>query len=503
MNTQVTWKELDVIDSIGNIPESVTGLTQDSRLIELGFIFMARSGKRVNGLDFVQTAVDKGASVIITADPLPDDLPLPAIQVSDFHQALVTLSHAVYGDPSRKLKIIGITGTKGKSSCAYLIRSILSSAGKKCGLIGTIEYDTGSRKMDAPLTTPQIDRLCELWAEMVDSGCEYCVMEVSSIALDQGRVDGTRFEVGAFTNMSHEHLDYHETMDDYSEAKSLLFKMLPKEGLAVINGGDPYGQYMIESSAAELVITFGNREDWTDITVTTIEQGFNGGRFKLDTPPIAVGGTNRFGMEITTPLIGTFHGQNIALAGAVAFGLRLDPVVLIAGVMNLKAVPGRMESVSYGQPFAVIVDFAHAPDPLEKALKSLRPICAGNLIVVFGCGGDRDRTKRPIMGKIAAENADKVIVTSDNSRSEDASSIIRMIIDGVPSNLLQKISSEVDRHKAIEIGIREASAGDILIIAGKGHEKYQEEHGVRHHFDDCEVAGDFLTSLGWKPEESR
>ena len=494
MLTRMKWHDLEVVSSVGDLPDEVTGLTQNSQDVKAGYAFLARSGEKVNGLDFVEAAADKGASVVITQDTLPDNLPIPGIQVEDIKVALVKLAHELNGNPSQKLRIIGLTGTKGKSSSAYIIQSILSSAGKKSGLIGTIEYETGKQKIRSTLTTPQIDTLCSLWNEMLEAGCEYCVMEVSSHALSLGRVDGTHFVVGAFTNLSHEHLDFHKSMEDYIEAKSLLLKMLPKNGLAVVNAGDIYGQFMIEEANSEFVTTFGNSQSWADFTTHTVKHNFNGGIFRID--------SNYGSFEVTTPLIGIFHGENIALSAAVTMGLGLGVDDVINGVKALKAVPGRMEPVNHGQPFSVFVDFAHAPDPLERALKSLKNICDRDLVVIFGCGGDRDTIKRPIMGKIAAELADRVIVTSDNSRTEEPNSIIQMICEGIAPEQLYKVTREVDRRKAIEKAVGNANSNDILMIAGKGHEPYQEEYGVKHSFDDRLIAAEALNKLGWIKRET-
>lgn len=494
MLTRVKWHDLELLNSVGALPETVTGVTQNSKDVKEGYVFLARSGGKVSGLNYVKEATERGAVLVVTQEPLPDDLPIPGIQVEDIHVALVKLAHEVNGNPSHKLKIIGITGTKGKSSSAYIIQSILSSAGKKCGLIGTIEYNTGARKISSTLTTPHIDTLCSLWAEMLEAGCEYCVMEVSSHALALGRVDGTRFMAGAFTNLSHEHLDFHSSMDDYIQAKSILLKILPEDGLAVINGGDEYGQFMIESANSRFVTTFGNSKSWADLTVHTVRHDFTGGVFRIR--------SNSGSFEVATPLIGEFQGENIALAAAVTLGLGFDEKDVIRGVNALHAVPGRMEPVDHGQPFSVYVDFAHAPDPLEKALKTMREVCVNELIVVFGCGGDRDRDKRPKMGKIAAELANHVFVTTDNSRTEEPDSIIDMICDGITADLMHKVTREADRKKAINLAISNANSGDIIVIAGKGHETYQDEHGVKHPFDDRLVAAEILNIQGWTKRET-
>jgi len=480
--------QIGVIETRGDLPAQVSGITQDSRLVQPGYIFAARSGSTVCGVDFIPAAADRGAIIVITDEILPDICPLPSVRVTDFRQALVRLSKAVYGDPSACLNLIGVTGTNGKTTSVHLIRSILEAAGERCGLISTVGYDTGQRHLDAPLTTPDIDRLCELLREMVDAGCLWAVMEVSSHALVQGRVEGLNFNAAGFTNLTRDHLDFHGSLEAYAAAKAKLFNMMDPDGAAVINIGDPWGKAMVEA-ACGTVTTYGMEGAGGDLTVTSLEHSLDGGQFRLDWS----GGS----AKVLTSLIGDYHGENIALAAGVALGFGIDIGDILRGVEALKIIPGRMEAVSVGQPFAVLVDYSHTPDALERALSSLRPLCRGSIIVVFGCGGDRDRSKRPEMGRVASRSADRVIVTSDNPRSEDPKAIAADIARGRTSGPGSSTEVELDRRAAIHKALSIADEGDAVLIAGKGHETYQEIQGIRRSFDDRMVASEELARLGW------
>ncbi|NQT33754.1 UDP-N-acetylmuramoyl-L-alanyl-D-glutamate--2,6-diaminopimelate ligase [bacterium] len=502
---------IDVISVKGELPEKVYGITQDSRLVKAGFIFAARTGGNVNGLDFVTQAKANGAVLVLTTDKPPEKLPLPILQVKDFHRALVSLSRTLNGDPSSKLKLICVTGTNGKTTSVHLIRSILKATGEKCGMLSTVGYDTHKREIDAFLTTPDIDCINSLLAEMVDAGCEWAVMEASSHALEQGRLDGLKIAAGAYTNLSQEHLDYHHNLEDYARAKAGLFRSVSPDGFSVINIGDAWGAYMMEATEAR-VITFSqtgmsapllpDAQAETpapllpdcDLSVTTLDHSLKGGSFRL--------GWAGDHFDIRTPLIGVYHGENIALAAGIALGFDIKVEYIKTGVENLSAVPGRMERLDMGQPFTVLVDYSHTPDALENALRSLRLLCERELIVVFGCGGDRDKTKRPEMGRVADEIADRVILTSDNPRTEDPNEIIEQIAQGIKGNadipVRHKRATIIsDRREAIRNALSTAAEGDVFLIAGKGHEQYQLIGEVRHPFDDRKVAAEELAKLGW------
>ena len=415
-------KDLQIESVSGNLPRKVNGITQDSRLVEADYIFAARSGASALGTDFISQAAERGAVLVVTDRELDEPQPLPVVRVVDFRSSLRTLSRAIYRDPTSKLKLIGVTGTNGKTTSVHLIRSIIEAAGEKCGLLSTTGYDTVRHQIDAALTTPDIDRLNALLREMVDAGCRWAVMEVSSHALAQRRTDGLKFTAGAFTNLSQEHLDYHRSMEDYAKAKARLFSALSEDGVAVINVGDEWGSMMVKAAGGR-VITFGRGDVEADLKVNLLAHSLEGGSFKLKWAG--------YNFKIRTPLVGVYHGENIALAAGVGFGLGFDIKDVKAGIKRVKSIPGRMEAVNRGQPFSVFVDYSHTPDALESALNSLRGLCQGKLIIVFGCGGDRDRDKRPEMGRIAGELADRIIVTNDNPRGEEPGVIAGEILKGL------------------------------------------------------------------------
>ena len=471
----------------GRLPEKVCGISQDSRLIEPGYIFAARSGARSNGADFISQAVERGAVLVIASKLPAEPSPLPLIIVPDFHKALETLSRLIYSDPSARLKLVGVTGTNGKTTSVHMIRSILAEAGQKCGLLSTIGYDTLKRKIDASLTTPDIDRTGALLCEMADEGCGWAVMEVSSHALSQGRMNGLKVAAAGFTNLSRDHLDYHGNFDSYAEAKARLFRSVSPEGFSVINIGDSHGPYMAEAAAGR-VTTYRADGGEADLRVSLLDHSLQGGRFQLVTAGRS--------FTVHTPLIGVYQGGNIGLAAGVALGFGVDIESIKAGIERLRQVPGRMEGIDQGQPFAVLVDYSHTPDALESALKSLRPLCRNNLIVVFGCGGDRDRSKRPEMGRVVAELADRIIVTNDNPRTEDPAGIADEIIKGVKLQDRKRTMILLDRRSAIKHAISIANEDDVILIAGKGHENYQLIGGVRRQFDDREVAAEELNRKG-------
>ncbi|MDP8239888.1 MAG: UDP-N-acetylmuramoyl-L-alanyl-D-glutamate--2,6-diaminopimelate ligase [Candidatus Hatepunaea meridiana] len=522
--------DLQIISISGRIPDEVVGITQDSRLVEPGFVFAARSGSNVKGIDFIHQASDKGAVLVISDDEIPDGVELPFIQVADFHQALVHLSKAIYRDPTSKLKLIAITGTNGKTSSVFLIKSILSYAGEKCGLLSTIGYDTHKRLMDAPLTTPDIDWLNALLNEMVEAGCGWAVMEASSHALYQGRLDGLSIAAAGYTNLSVEHLDYHRTLEEYAQAKALLFEKLSIDAVAVINIGDSWSKVMIEASPCSVITYYldesgrldtpvrldergrldipvrqGIEESGksvrpihciesdksvrpTDLKVEALEHSLCGGRFLLKWLDQSI--------EVCTPLIGVYQGENIALAAGIMRSLGIDTDYIKAGIEGLIAIPGRMEAIIKGQPFSVFVDFSHTPDALKNALESIRSLCKGSLIVVFGAGGDRDRTKRPEMGKVVSMLADRIIITNDNPRTEDPNRIADDIMQGILSDKRAHTIIQLNRRAAIWKAFLMSSKGDAVIVAGKGAEATQDVNGMKTPFDDRKVALEELARLG-------
>ncbi|MFH0765236.1 MAG: UDP-N-acetylmuramoyl-L-alanyl-D-glutamate--2,6-diaminopimelate ligase [Calditrichota bacterium] len=472
----------------GQLPQFVTGVTQDSRLVQPGNIFIALKGGQAEGWDYVTEAHRRGAALIITAEPISLDLDLPVIRVENIRQTLVRLACRIYQYPFRKLQLIGITGTNGKTSTTYFIRSILREAGYNCGLIGTIGYYNGRSWTPANLTTPDIDALCRMLAEMVDNGCSFGVMEVSSHGLTLGRTDDIEFAAAGFTGLSLEHQDFHPSMDAYAAAKAQLFERLSRDSLAVVNVGNLWGRRMLEKCRSR-VITYSRNHNEADLIVKPLSATLKGSRFQLAGKDLQ--------LEIATPLIGGFQGENIALAVGLTWGLGIPEAALAKGIAAVKTVAGRMERVDCGQPFGVLVDYSHTPDALENALKSLRPLCPGRIIAVFGAGGNRDRAKRPLMGQVVANLADRVIITSDNPRFEDPLAIIDDILNGIADDKLKNVTIEPDRGNAIGCAVNEAQDDDIVLIAGKGHENYIEVKGSRSHFDDRETAAFWLRRAGW------
>jgi UDP-N-acetylmuramoyl-L-alanyl-D-glutamate--2,6-diaminopimelate ligase len=460
----------------------VAAVVSDSRRCGTGACFVAVRGWNEDGHKYLPQALTAGSAAVVCEDPSAVPEGVACAVVADAREALGRLAQAIQDWPSRKLVNIGVTGTKGKSTVTYLIRAVLSRAGHNPGLLGTISYETGSRVLPAGNTTPGPAELAELSAEMVRAGKTHLVMEVSSHALDQRRTAGVGFTVGVFTNLTGDHLDYHKTMEQYGRAKRLLFEQLPPQGAAVINRDDPAGPQMAEGTRAK-VIWYG-LSTAADVWARIERIDACGTRFAL------VQGRREH--PVFTPLIGRHNVLNCLAAAGACAGLGIDLPVIAAGLETVARVPGRTERVDIAAPYQVFVDYAHTDDAMEKALSAVRPLTRKDLIVVFGCGGDRDRTKRPRMGRVAARLADKVVVTSDNPRSEKPEAIIEEIVAGLDENGRRKTTVEPDRRSAIESAIASASEGDVVVIAGKGHETYQIIGDRRVHFDDAEVAAECM-----------
>jgi UDP-N-acetylmuramoyl-L-alanyl-D-glutamate--2,6-diaminopimelate ligase len=464
----------------------VEGLATDSRKVRAGDLFVCIPGFKTDGHQYAEAAASNGASALVVERVL--DVPLPQLVVKDSRHALAVLAAHFYRYPSREMRMIGVTGTNGKTTTTSLIERILHDAGKGAGLIGTIRIRYGDKTIPADGTTPDALELQRLLRAMADEGTEYCAMEVSSHALDQGRVKGCDFKIAVFTNLTQDHLDYHETMDRYKSAKGLLFARLGNEffadplqrKFAVLNADDPAADDFAALTAAE-TITYGI-ERFADIMASDIQVTPQGTRYRLTAFSES--------MEVETPLIGKFNVYNTL--AAVAVGL-IEGIPLSSVVRSLKSVTGvegRLEPVIAGQDFSVVVDYAHTPDGLENVLRTLKEIARKRLICVFGCGGDRDRAKRPIMGRIAAEYADYIVLTSDNPRTEDPERILDEIEQGlqeagVPSGRYERMA---DRKLAIQKAVEMASCDDVVLIAGKGHETYQIIGGQTYPFDDRLIA---------------
>ncbi|MBB6729652.1 UDP-N-acetylmuramoyl-L-alanyl-D-glutamate--2,6-diaminopimelate ligase [Cohnella zeiphila] len=492
-------------------PVEIADLEADSRRVKPGQLFFCLPGHTVDGHDYAGQAKEKGAAALVVSRELPVDL--PQLVVPDVRQALAILADAWYGRPSHSLRPIGVTGTNGKTTTTYLIERILADAGAKPGVIGTIEARYGGKSFPMSGTTPDALALQRLFRDMVDAGTDRAVMEVSSHALEQGRVKGTRFRTAIFTNLTQDHLDYHKTMEAYADAKGLFFSRLgntyaedpAQRTYAVLNADDEASKKFAKLTAAE-VVTYGVNRD-AHVRASEIAVSSTGTSFRLD--------TFRGGRKVELQLVGMFNVYNAlaALTAALCEGIELESA--IRSLESTPGVPGRVEAVNEGQSFAVIVDYAHTPDGLDNVLKTVREIASGRVISVFGCGGDRDRTKRPIMGRIAAQWSDYVIATSDNPRTEDPLAILKEIEPGLAVGGAEPAGKggvgeagdsagtggkaayelEPDRARAIHKAVEMASPGDVVLIAGKGHETYQIIGGTTQDFDDRLVARAALRSL--------
>lgn len=466
---------------LGDRLPAIEGIAYDSRRVRPGELFVCIRGLTHDGHHFAAEAVAKGASALVVEEPL--GLGVPEVLVPSARAAMGQIAAAFYGDPSRRLRMVGVTGTNGKTTTTYLVRSALERAGRRTGLVGTVEQVTGASRHEASRTTPESVDLQRLLREMLDSGCQACVMEVSSHGLVLERTEGTEFDVAVFTNLTQDHFDFHNSFEEYFEAKARLFRSLrggertgvKREKRAVVNLDDPHAARFIEAAGAP-VVTYGI-ESAADFRAESIQVSPRGVRYVARTPAGPV--------EVELRLPGRFNVYNSLAALAVSYVEGID-LETAAGGMAGTVVPGRFEPVEEGQPFAVIVDYAHSPDSLENVLRTARSLTGGRLLCVFGAGGDRDRTKRPLMGSVAARLADVVIITSDNPRSEDPAAICSEIQAGAKGAARCEIV--LDRREAIRKAIGEAAPGDLVLIAGKGHETYQEVNGVKLHFDDREEA---------------
>jgi UDP-N-acetylmuramoyl-L-alanyl-D-glutamate--2,6-diaminopimelate ligase len=456
-----------------------TDVASDARAVAGGALFFCVPGERADGHAFAGDAVAAGASALVVERWL--ELPVPQIRVPSVRDALGPMSATVFDHPSGAMITVGITGTNGKTTVSYLLEAIFRAAGLTPGVIGTIGARIAGTPAELPHTTPEAPDLQRLLARMRDAGVTALAMEVSSHALTHRRVDGITFDVGAFTNLSQDHLDFHGTMEAYAGAKARLFTpTLARRG--VINIDDGTGM-RIAAAAAIPVTTCGVRPD-ADVRATEVETGREGIAFTVD------------GVRFASPLLGAFNVDNALVAVATARELGLPTGPIAAGVRSLDAVPGRMERVDGGQGFLLVVDYAHTPDSIRSVLRAARPLSTGRVIVVFGCGGDRDRAKRPLMGASATANADLTIVTSDNPRSEDPAAIVAQILPGAERGGGAFVV-ELDRREAIRLAIAEARDGDVVVIAGKGHEPDQTFRDRTLPFDDREVARAALRDEGW------
>jgi UDP-N-acetylmuramoyl-L-alanyl-D-glutamate--2,6-diaminopimelate ligase len=474
-------------DLLGEGPADVrvTGLAFDNRDVAPGTLFFCVPGFTRDGHDFAQDAVDRGAAALVVQRPL--GLGVPEVLVPDVRAAMARAAARFFGDPTARLAVVGITGTNGKTTTAFLVRELLEAAGRRTGLLGTVKSIVGGREEPTVRTTPEAIDLQRTFATMLEAGDEACAMEVSSHALDERmrRADGIRFAVAVFTNLTQDHLDFHPDMEAYFHAKRRLFAS-PLTAVRVVNVDDAYGRRLAEEFPDAITLAIDAPATYR---AADVHFGLAGSDFTAHTPE------GEFAVHI--PMPGRFNVLNALGAWAAARALGAQPEVLVDALARAGRVPGRFEPVDEGQPFAVLVDYSHTPDSLENALRAARDLAgAGRVIVVFGAGGDRDRGKRPLMGEIAARLADVVLVTSDNPRSEEPAAIVAEILAGVPADAPGAVERDVDRRASIARAVSLAEAGDVVVIAGKGHEQGQEFAGGRKEpFDDVAVAREALGAV--------
>jgi len=482
-------KALKSFRAIGEGPFQILGLSENSQTTRKGDLFFCMPGSRVDGRDYAKEALQKGAAWVVAEKKPIAGLAAPQLVVPDIREALALSAKAFYQNPSQKVKVLGVTGTKGKTTTTFLIRHLLDYAGKKSGLIGTISYQVGKKIYDAPNTTPSALVVNRLLSEMAKAGSAYAVMEVSSHSLSLQRVRGVEFAGAVFTNLGRDHLDFHKTFTNYFNAKQTLFTQFPSVRFRTANADDPYGRKLLKLLGRKGAGYGVKTKCAYRATEVQLQPGHS--TFTLQ------------GRKFEVPLTGLFNVYNSLAALSILKEMGFSWPVLQKGLQKAPAVPGRFEKVAEGQEFVVLVDYAHTSDALEQALVASRQILQqtnGNkLISVFGCGGDRDKTKRPLMGRLSAELADLTVVTSDNPRTENPKVILRDILAGVPKSLRagkdKKVLVEEKRDRAIRLALSRARRGDLVLIAGKGHETYQIFGRTKTHFDDREEARKVLRQL--------
>jgi UDP-N-acetylmuramoyl-L-alanyl-D-glutamate--2,6-diaminopimelate ligase len=458
----------------------ISQIDYDSRKTGEGSLFIAIGGYKSDGHRFLPEAARRGAAAAIVERP-DDTINIPQFRVENSRLSMARIAANFYREEISKMRLIGITGTNGKTTTSFLIKSILESAGLSCGLIGTIYYDIGGKTTKAWNTTPESADICRFLYQMYNAGQSACVLEVSSHGLVLHRVSGLLFDAGVFTNLTQDHLDFHTDMEDYFQAKKILFTHLRPDGSAIINTADPYGSRLAKDITQDL-IDFAPGGHETAVNAIGWQSSIKGLDFIAKTPLGPV--------EIHTSLIGDFNVENILAAIAAGIAMKFDLKTIRRGIQAVGGIPGRLETFRISGDRTAVVDYSHTPDSLKKSLLVLQQLTKNHLWVIFGCGGDRDRAKRPMMGRIAGEIADRIIVTSDNPRSEDPKQIIDDILQGMTVD--DRVYVEPDRREAIYYGLRNAEAGDTILLAGKGHEDYQEIAGIRHSFDDRKVVEGFF-----------
>ena len=491
-------QDIGAVETRGPLDIDITVITSDSRTVTPGSLFIAVKGFASDGHKYIGQALEKGAAAIVyetsgTEDTLSgafarigsrndaeervSSVPATFIRVENSRHAVAMIADAFYGHPSRKLTLVGITGTNGKTTTVTLLYNLFKAMGHPCGLLSTIANYVDGRRLETENTTADPITINRLLAEMVDAGCGYCFMEVSSIGVEQERVAGLHFAAGIFSNLTHDHLDYHKTFAEYLRCKKLFFDNLPKEAFAIINIDDKNGPVMVQNTAAK-VITYACKRS-ADHTARIIEQSFEGMLLRID------------GREAWSRLVGAHNAYNLLAIYTTAVCLGADPEQVLVALSNLRSAPGRLETVRGPRDLSVVIDYAHTPDALENVLKTLRDVAPERqLICLFGCGGDRDKTKRPEMAQVAARLADRLVVTSDNCRTEDPEAILNDIRAGLDWQGTAKSLFITDRREAIRTAILTAPEGATILLAGKGHEDYQIIGHEKLHFDEKEIVAE-------------
>ncbi len=485
MNLTALLNRIPVLETIGEVNREVSEIIFDSRKVVEGSLYAALRGTVSDGHSYIDAAIEKGAEVII-CEEIPSERKenITYIKVKDSSKTLGQIASNFYGNPSEKLDLIGITGTNGKTSTTTLLFDIFRNLGFKSALISTVEYRIADEVIPSTHTTPDVIRLNQMLAKAVEAGCEYAFMEVSSHGIHQNRTEGLQFKVAGFTNITHDHLDYHKTFDEYLKTKKRFFDELNEDAVAISNADDKNGSVMLQNtSATKKSYALKTMADYHG---RLLEADFNGMLLNFN------------GKEFWTTLTGKFNVYNLLLAYAVAVELGFHEEDVLQAISKLSRVKGRFETIKSPSGIFFVVDYAHTPDALENILDSINEIRTKNerLIIVFGCGGDRDHAKRPEMAKIATRKSTLAIITSDNPRTEDPNAIIKEIETGVEPQYFSKYTSIPDRKEAIKMAIKFAEPKDIILVAGKGHENYQEINGIKHHFDDKEVIDDLLKLMG-------
>ena len=476
-------KNVETLNIIGDVEVEITGVNIDSRRIEKGHLFVAIPGTVTDGHKFIPKAIELGATAVL-CEKMPEEQisEVTYVQVASTEDAVGKVATLFYGDPSRKLKLVGVTGTNGKTTIATLLYNMFRKFGHKCGLLSTVCNYIEDEAIPADHTTPDPIELNRLLAQMVDAGCEYAFMECSSHAIAQKRIGGLKFAGGLFTNLTRDHLDYHKTFENYRDAKKAFFDGLDKDAFAITNADDKNGQIMVQNCKAQ-VKTYSTRT-MADFKAKIIECHFEGMYLDIN------------GKEVGVQFIGKFNVSNLlaVYGAAVMLGKKPEDILLI--LSTLKSVNGRLEPIHSPEGYTAIVDYAHTPDALENVLNAIHEVLngKGKVITVCGAGGNRDKGKRPLMAQEAVKQSDKVIITSDNPRFEEPQDIINDMLAGLDQKQMKKVVSIVDRREAIRTACMLAEKGDVILIAGKGHEDYQEIKGVKHHFDDKEVVKEIFNS---------